>query len=202
MLPALVGACASAGARRSDATPDAAEPDENVAPRPLPVTPGRERGFTFAGIAWGTPADSVVARLTKLGYVRITRTADGDIEFQGAALVGQPTIGHAGITQGVLAKISIEVVTDSLQARTIYGVLRDGLIRESGPPDDTMETAAATNDSLRSGGASMLIVWGGARHGSQSTMSLEITPELTVALEYEWSAWAVEYERRGRRGQR
>jgi len=43
-----------------------------------------------------------------------------------------------------------------------------------------------------------LLVWGGVRHRSESTMTLEVTPELTVAIEYEWSAWAVEYDRRQR----
>ena len=171
---------------------------EDTVERPLPVTEGADRGITFAGIPWGTRADSVALALTKLGYARITKTAEGDLEFEGAALLGHPTVGHAGIAKGVLAKVSIEVIVDSTATRGAYKTLRDALIKESGPPDDTIETPGATNDSLRSGGASLFLVWGGARHKSQSTMTLEVTPALTVAIEYEWAMWAVEVERRRR----
>ncbi len=195
----FVASCASSGAHGSDsnATPAMDDAEDSVE-RPLPVTDGADRGITFAGIPWGTPVESVARALAKLGYSRITKTADGDLEFQGAALLGHPTVGHAGIAKGVLAKVSIELIVDSTGTRSAYKTLRDALIKESGPPDDTIETPEATNDSLRSGGASLFLVWGGARHKSQSTMTLEVTPELTVAIEYEWAMWAVEVDRRRR----
>jgi hypothetical protein len=204
---ALAGAvfaasCASSGMHASDsgANPAMDEVEDSVE-SPLPVSEGADRGITFAGIRWGTPADSVAVALARLGYSRITKTADGDLEFQGAALLGHPTLGHAGIARGVLAKVSIELLVDSIDARSTYKSLRDALIKENGAPDDTIETVNATNDSLRTGGASLFLVWGGPRHKSQSTMTLEVTPELTVAIEYEWAMWAVEVERR-RRGEK
>ena len=195
---ALLASCQSIGTRAPSTGTEAEEADENASITPLQVSGSAARQFAFAGIPWSTPVDSVAAALRRLGFIRITRTADGDIEFQGAAILGYPTIGHAGITQGVLAKVSIEILVDSTQARNTYGQLREGLIKELGAPDDTLETPLALTDSLRTGAHALLLVWGGVRHRSESTMTLEVTPELTVAIEYEWSAWAVEYDRRQR----
>ena len=69
-----------------------------------------------------------------------------------------------------------------MDARSTYESLRDALIRESGAPDDTIETPDATNDSLRTGGASLFLVWGGPRHKSQSTMRLTATVSNAIAI--------------------
>ena len=138
---AFAASCATAGTHASDSGTSAAMDEaEDSVESPLPVTEGVDRGITFAGIRWGTPADSVAAALMRLGYSRITKTAEGDLEFQGAALLGHPTIGHAGIARGTLAKVSIELLVDSTDARGTYKSLRDALIKENGAPDDTIET--------------------------------------------------------------
>lgn len=97
-----------------------------AAPAPAPAQ------LTFAGIPWGTPADSAAARLQRADYPFRGTDQDGDRVFRG------PDGADLVATMDSTGLVGVEVYwrhePDQLPVR--YALLADSLRAAHGPPDD------------------------------------------------------------------
>lgn len=174
--------------------------------------------LTFDGIAWGTSADGVRARLGAEGYRLVGRDADGDLLFRGRH-AGRVALVRAMLARGALAKVVVLLMPDDSTSRALYDSLRSALAARHGAPEppeatDTVgdfsrdsasdTTAAAVPDdssadraaSPARGAPVVRSTWRARAEEGDQFLALSITDDGAVRLSYESPAWRRESARR------
>lgn len=170
-----------------------------------PFTPAVAVSYTYAGLPWGSGADTIKKAFRTVGLSFSKIDNDGDLNFLGQQL-GYTAAGMALMARGRLLKVAVNLATPDSRAQDVYDDLLDSLTKLYGPPTikyhsfrkpyhegDGQEAAA-----LRSGNAKIAAMWLREADGKQvgDDISLEITPTVTVQVTYESNDWEAEANRR------
>ena len=172
---------------------------------PAFVPPSRPAEFSLAGIPWGIAPDSVSALITPLGYNYNKADEDGDLWYDGI-LYRAPTRVFAFIgPEKKLVKLRVVIHTPDERAITAYQNARAELVKQYGQPKETVEEYEAPyakgdnkqEKAFKDKKATMRTYW--LPKGSRTThVSVSVTSNLTVVVDYESAAWDKESLRRRR----
>jgi hypothetical protein len=171
------------------------------------VPPSRPAEFSLAGIPWGIAADSVTTLIAPLGYNYNKADDDGDLLYDGV-LYRVPTRVFAFIGQQKLVKFRMVIYTPDEKAITTYQNARAELVKQYGQPRETVEEyeapyAKGDNNQLKAfknKKATMRTYW--LPKGSRTShVSVWVTSNLTVMVDYESAVWDKESVRRRQSGQ-
>jgi hypothetical protein len=171
------------------------------------VPPSRPAEFSLAGIPWGIAPDSVTALIGPLGYNYNKADDDGDLWYDGM-LYRAPTRVFAFMGQQKLVKFRVIIHTADEKAIATYQNARAELVKQYGQPRETVEEydapyAKGDNKQLKAfkaKKATMRTYW--LPKGSRTShISISVTNNLTVLVDYESAAWDKESVRRRQTGQ-
>jgi hypothetical protein len=127
---------------------------------------------------------------------------DGDLWFDGV-LNRVPTRIFGFMAGEKLVKLRMLMLTEDEHALAIYQTTRAELVKQFGPPKETIEEYEAPFkkgdqkqlDAIRSGNATIRTYWlpPGPRY---SLVAVEVTDKLVVSVDYEGLSWDRESVRR------
>jgi hypothetical protein len=171
------------------------------------LPPSRPAEFSLAGVPWGIAADSVTTLVEPRGYNFNRVDEDGDMWFDGM-LFQTPTRLFAFIGTERLVKFRMVILTEDEDALSVYQTARAELAKQFGAPRETVERFQAPYrkgdnkemEAIRSGKATVATYWLPPASARMSHVSVSVTDELVVVVDYEGPAWERESLRR-RKGQ-
>ena len=170
------------------------------------VAPSRPAEFSLAGVPWGVSADSVSALMPARGYAYNKTDEDGDLWFDGR-LFRWPSRVYAFMGQQRLVKFRVLINTPDENAIATYQTARAELIKQYGQPRETTEEYDApyakgdgkSMKAVKEGKARMETYW--IPSGSRTShVSIEVTSNLAVLVDYDSPAWDKEMVRRRNAG--
>jgi hypothetical protein len=166
------------------------------------VPPSRPAQFSLSGIPWGVSADSAKALIEPRGYNFNKVDEDGDLWFDGV-LNRVPTRIFGFMAGEKLVKLRMLILTEDEHALATYQTTRAELVKQFGPPKETIEEYEAPFKkgdqkqlaAIRSGNATIRTYWlpPGPRY---SLVAVEVTDKLVVSVDYEGLSWDRESVRR------
>jgi hypothetical protein len=167
------------------------------------LPPSRPAEFSLAGVSWGIPADSVTALIEPRGYNFNRVDEDGDMWFDGM-LFRSPTRIYAFMSDDKLVKFRVFISTPDEAAVAAYHEARAELVKQFGPPKATVEQYQAPYrkgderqlEAIRSGKATLETYWLPGANARMSHVSVSVTDELVVVVDYEGPTWERESLRR------
>ncbi|MFL5578706.1 MAG: hypothetical protein ACJ79S_22350 [Gemmatimonadaceae bacterium] len=170
------------------------------------LPPSRPAQFSFAGIPWGIPRDSVTALVEPRGYNFNRTDEDGDMWFDGV-LYHAPARVYAFMADDRLVKFRVHIIAPDEDALSTYQSARAELIKQYGAPSETVEHYDAPYkqgdnrqlEALRKGKADIATYWPAGTGARKSYVSVRVTDKLTVVVDYEGPAWDRESVRRRRK---
>ena len=166
------------------------------------VPPSRPAEFSLASIPWGIAPDSVTSLIGPLGYNYNKADEDGDLWYDGI-LYRTPTRVYAFISQQKLVKFRVVIHTPDEKAITTYQSARAELVKQYGQPRETVEEYDAPytkgdnkqQRAFKEKKATMRTYW--LPKGSRTAhVSIAVSSDLTVLVDYESAAWDKESLRR------
>lgn len=163
------------------------------------LPPTRPAEFSLAGVPWGVRRDSVTSFIEPRGYNFNRTDNDGDMWFDGV-LYGKPTRIYAFMASEQLVKLRVFISTPDDSALAVYQRARAELIRQYGVPKESVERYDAAyargpkEKAIRAKKGVVLSYW--IPKGSTRFVSVEVTPELAVIVDYDGPAWEREALRR------
>jgi hypothetical protein len=170
------------------------------------VPPSRPAEFSLAGIPWGITTDSLSALMSPRGYNYNKTDKDGDALYDGV-LYRTPTRVFAFMAQQKLTKFRVVINTPDEKAIAMYNNARAELVKQYGPPKETIEEyeapyAKGDNKQLqafRDQKAAMRSYW--LPSGSRTSLvSIMVSSNLAVLVDYESTGWDRESVRRRQGG--
>jgi hypothetical protein len=169
------------------------------------VPPSRPAEFSLAGIPWGITADSVTALVEPRGYNYNKTDDDGDLLYDGI-LYRTPTRIFGFMAQQKLVKFRVVINTPDEKAIAMYHNARAELVKQYGQPKETIEEyeapyAKGDNKQLsafKDRKATLRTYW--LPSGRTSQLSIEVSNNLAVIVDYESAAWNKESVRRRQGG--
>ena len=169
------------------------------------LPPSRPAEFSLAGVPWEIPADSVTALIEPRGYNFNRIDEDGDMWFDGM-LFRSPTRIYAFMGDDKLVKFRVFISTPDENAVAAYHEARAELVKQFGPPKATVEEYEAPYrkgdnrelEAIRSGKATIETYWLPGPSARMSHVSVSVTDELVVVVDYEGPTWERESLRRRR----
>ena len=173
------------------------------------VPPSRPAEFSLAGIPWGISGDSVTSLVERRGYNLNRTDDDGDMWFDGV-LYHSPTRVYAFMAEEKLVKFRQHIGSPDEDVMTVYRTARTELVRQYGAPKETVDYFkppykkgdSRELEALRSGKAEMYTYWLLNHGGRESVVSVRLTNELTVVVDYEGPSWQRESVKRRRSASR
>jgi hypothetical protein len=173
------------------------------------LPPSRPADFSLAGIPWGISGDSVTSLVERRGYNLNRRDGDGDMWFDGV-LYHSPTRVYAFMAEERLVKLRQHIGSPDEDVMTVYRSARTELVKQYGAPKETVEYFKAPYqkgdskelEALRAGKAAMYTYWLLEQGGRESVVSVRLTDELTVVVDYEGPSWQRESVKRRRSASR
>jgi hypothetical protein len=166
------------------------------------VPPSRPAEFSLAGIPWGIAADSVSELMSPRGYNYNKADDDGDLLYDGI-LYRTPTRVFAFMGQQKLLKFRVVINTPDEKAIAMYHTARAELVKQYGQPKETIEEYEAPyakgdnkqQQAFRDKKAVMRTYW--LPSGSRTSLvSVQVSSNLAVLVDYESAAWDRESVRR------
>jgi hypothetical protein len=184
---AILAACASAG--------------------PEFIPPTRPAEFSLAGIPWDIRPDSVTKLIEPRGYNLNRVDEDGDMWFDGM-LFRTPTRIYAFIGDQKLVRFRMLINTPDEASIAMYNQVRAELVKQYGQPKETIEEYGAPYrkgdskelEALRAGKAVMETYWNPGSQSRVSHVSVTITDDLQVVVDYDGPTWERESVRRRKAG--
>ena len=170
------------------------------------VPPSRPAEFSLAGIPWGISADSLTELMGPRGYNYNKTDGEGDMLFDGV-LFRTPTRIFAFMAQQKLTKFRVVMNTPDEKAIAMYQQTRAELVKQYGPPKETMEEYeppyakgdGKQQQAFRDKKALLRTYW--LPSGSRTTLvSVQVSSNLAVLVDYESAAWDRESVRRRQGG--
>lgn len=173
------------------------------------VPPSRPAQFSLAGIPWGIAGDSVTSLVERRGYNLNRTDEDGDMWFDGV-LYHSPTRIYAFMAGERLVKFRQHIGSPDEDVMTVYRTARTELIKQYGAPKETVEYYkppyqkgdSRELEALKAGKAEMYTYWLLDQGGRESMVSVRLTDELTVLVDYEGPSWQRESVKRRRSASR
>ncbi len=172
------------------------------------VPPSRPAEFSLSSIPWGIVQDSVTALIEPLGYNYNKADEDGDLWYDGI-LYRAPTRVYAFMgPQKKLVKFRVVIHTADEKAITTYQSARAELVRQYGQPRETVEEYDAPykkgdNNYIKAFKAKKAVMrtyW--LPKGTRTPhVSIAVSSNLTVLIDYESAAWDKESLRRRQGGE-
>ena len=167
------------------------------------VAPSQPAQFSLAGVPWGISADSVTALIEPRGYNLNRTDKDGDLWFDGI-LFRAPSRVFAFMAEDKLVKFRVFIGTEDADALTVYRSARAELIKQYGTPKETVEEYGAPYrkgdnrelEAVKKGKATFHTYWNVGEGARASYISVQVTSELAVAVDYDGPAWRRESLRR------
>lgn len=166
------------------------------------LPPSRPAEFSLAGVSWGIAPDSVTSLIEPRGYNFNRVDEDGDMWFDGM-LFQTPTRLFAFIGTEKLVKFRMVILTEDEDALSMYQTARAELAKRFGPPKETIERYQAPYkkgegelEAIRAGKATVATHWLPPASSRMSHVSVTVTDELVVVVDYESPAWERESLRR------
>jgi hypothetical protein len=135
------------------------------------------------GIAWGTPANEVAARLASRGFRFTEEDEEGDHVFQGD-IDGRPAVVIAMFARGALSKTIVIMVGEG-DPKGLYTETNRRLTSEYGKP------ASATTSN-----GQPVTRWSAPGGEGATQLWTTITERGDVAIHYESDKWPAEARRR------
>lgn len=171
------------------------------------VPPARPAEFSLAGIPWGISADSTTALISPRGYNYNKTDEDGDLWYDGM-VYRTPTRIYGFMAGDQLVRFRMVLITPDETAITTYATARAELVKQFGVPKETIEEYEAPYargdekqiEAFRAEKATMRTYWLPAS-GPMSLVSIQVSEDLTVFVDYESAAWNKEMVRRRQAGQ-
>lgn len=171
------------------------------------VPPARPAEFSLAGIPWGITADSATALISPRGYNYNKTDEDGDLWYDGM-VYRTPTRVYGFMAAGGLVRLRMVLITPDEGAITTYATARAELLKQFGAPKETIEEYDAPYskgdekqiEAFRAEKATMRTYWL-PTNGPISLVSIQVSDDLTVLVDYESAAWNQEMVRRRQAGQ-
>jgi hypothetical protein len=165
------------------------------------VPPSRPAEFSLAGIPWGIVPDSVTELIATRGYNYNKTDDDGDLWYDGM-LFHMPTRVYAFMAQQKLVKFRVVINTPDENAISMYQHARAELVKQYGQPKETLEEYQAPYakgdgkyiKAFREKKATMHSYW--LPGGRTSHVSVGVSNELAVVVDYEGAPWDKESVRR------
>lgn len=163
------------------------------------LPPTRPAEFSLAGVRWGVKHDSVTAFIEPHGYNFNRLDSDGDMWFDGV-LYGKPTRIYAFMASDQLVKLRVFISTPDDSALAVYNRARAELVKEYGMPKETVERYDAAyakgpkEKAIRAKKGVVLSYW--MPKGNTPYVSVEVTPDLVVIVDYDGPGWERESLRR------
>lgn len=167
------------------------------------LAPSRPAEFSLAGVPWGITPDSVTNLIEPRGYNYNRTDEDGDMWFDGMVFQ-TPTRLYAFIGQDKLVRFRMIILTEDPDALPVYARVRDELTKRFGAPRETVERFqppyrkgdAREMEAIRAGKAAIETYWLPPPSGRMSHVSVTVTNELVVVVDYDGPAWERESVRR------
>ncbi len=165
------------------------------------LPPSRPAEFSLASVPWGVKADSVTALIEPRGYNFNRVDKDGDLWYDGV-LYGAPTRIYAFMggekANARLVKMRVVISTPDESALTTYQRVRTELAKQYGTPKETVEQydakGATKEKAIRSKKADVHTYW--LPGGRMAYVSVQVTEQLMVVVDYDGPAWERESLRR------
>ena len=170
------------------------------------AAPVAAQGFTYAGLRWGLPSDSIRKSLIAKDFVFVKEDQDGDLLFRGKALDEIASV-WAFVDAGRLVKVNVILVTPDQRARKVYAELKASLTEKYGEPESSFENFESPyyagdgyeDQAIKLEKATFFTMWKKEALGGDSLMGLSITPQLAVSVEYESPRWSVVAKKRAKK---
>ena len=167
------------------------------------VPPSQPAQFSLAGVPWGIPADSVTALIEPKGYNFNRADRDGDLWYDGI-LFRAPSRVYAFMAEGKLVKFRVFIGSEDADAITVYRSARAELVKQYGAPKETVEEYAAPYkkgdsrelEAIKKGKGTLHTYWTMGEGARATYISVQVTNELAVAVDYDGPAWRRESLRR------
>ena len=127
---------------------------------PLPRTLGSIGLLQYRNLAWGAAAPAVQKELRKARFFVVDTTQYGDGVFQGEPVHSRTVVLRAGMADGGLQKINLEIFTNESDAAVVFDSVKTDLLVSYGAP---MDTLTADNATEQVGELTPQLIWGGPR---------------------------------------